>query len=328
MVNPADAHPDLLDGTLSAKGDLEEDEKPKRSFFRFPTALEPWFAAKKELTERTGLMIGGSYGLLWQNFSETPLDDRDAIGHKFTFNLSYPLVNRGSPDALWFEMAVEDRQGLFGTPLPPLQAGIAAGSIVPTAATWGEFSLGVTQAYPRQSLFNNSFQSSIGKLFAPNYVNSFPFFDDNRQFFSEAFSTSPTIAAALRGFGAVAAWYPTEGGFYVEGGMYTARSDDNGITIDDFLSVPEHFYHVEVGWSGLASVSSALPLQARGPMDTNNVHVMAWHRDDLKDRVTLVREPEAHGVAFNANWMIRDDVMVSEECENLRQRESFWTQGG
>jgi hypothetical protein len=31
-------------------------------------------------------------------------------------------------------------------------------------------------------------------VFAPNFVDAYPFFDDNRQFLNLVFSTSPTIA--------------------------------------------------------------------------------------------------------------------------------------
>ncbi len=55
------------------------------------------------------------------------------------------------------DVVVEDR-GPIGTDNPPLQAGILAGSIVPTAATWGDFNLGITQLYIRQNLFDNRFR--------------------------------------------------------------------------------------------------------------------------------------------------------------------------
>ncbi|MDP3591091.1 hypothetical protein, partial [Phenylobacterium sp.] len=183
-------YPNLLDTTLSVEGDLAESDAPHRSFLRGQTLLGPWFAWKQQLTQNTGLSIGGSWGLLYQNYSVSRIGERDAVGSKFTFNLSYVLANRGQANALTFDMAVEDRRP-FGTDLAPLQAGVGAGSGVPTAATWGDFSLGVTQAYVRQNLANNRYQYAVGKVFAPNFVNPYPFFDDNRQFLSLAFSTSP-----------------------------------------------------------------------------------------------------------------------------------------
>jgi hypothetical protein len=93
-------------------------------------------------------------GRALQSYSSTPINEKNAVGSKFALNFSYDLWNRNRPDALTFEMAVEDRRPL-GTDLPPLFAGLGAGSIVPTAATRSEFDLGITQAYIRQSVLQN-----------------------------------------------------------------------------------------------------------------------------------------------------------------------------
>jgi porin len=294
--------PLLLDGTLSAGGDLLEEETPHTGFFRLPTALDDWFAWKAQMRRDYGFSIGGSYMVLWQNYSSSRIGQFNAVGSKFTLNLGYDILNRNAPDALTFDMAVEDRRAL-GTQLPPLQAGIGAGSIVPTASTYGQFDLGITQAYIRQNLDNNRFQYTIGKIFAPNFVDAYPFFDDNRQFLSQAFSTSPTIASPLRGFGAVAAAYPTDGGLYVMPGMFTSNSDDTGSTIGDFFNTNEHFYMLEVGSSGLSG--SGVPIHARGPMDANNIHLTGWYNDGTADGSV----PKSHGVAFNVNQMVGEDIM-------------------
>lgn len=294
-------YPDLLDGTLSAKGDLEEDEAPKSGHLRLPTLLDPWFAYKAMIREKYGISIGGSYGVLWQNYQESLLGEDNSVGSKFTLNLSAELLNRGAPDALSFDMAVEDRRPL-GTDQPPLFAGLMAGSITATAATWGDFNLGITQAYVRQNLFDGRFQYAVGKLFAPNFVNAYPFFDDNRQFLNQIFATSPTIAVPLRGFGLTGAVYPTDGNFYVSAGMYTPYSSDTGATIDDFFTRNQYFYNAEFGVSSLAA--SGVPVQARGPMDANNYHISTWYRDELDDGT-----PEAYGVAFNANQMVGTNFM-------------------
>lgn len=294
-------YPNLLDTTLSVEGDLAESDAPHSSFLRGETLLGPWFAWKQRLAENTGLSIGGSWGLLYQNYSVSAIDQRDAVGSKFTFNLSYDLANRGQANALTFDMAVEDRRP-FGTDLAPLQAGIGAGSGVPTAATWGDFELGVTQAYVRQNLAGNRYQYAVGKVFAPNFVNPYPFFDDNRQFLSLAFSTSPTIAVPLRGFGFVGAAYPTDGNLYLKSGMFTAHSSDTGLTVDDFFNKDEHFYFFEAGWSGFAGMG--VPIHGRGPMDRNNFHITSWYRDALSNG-----SPRAYGFAFNANFMAGQNTM-------------------
>ncbi|MGL6044724.1 MAG: hypothetical protein ACRC1J_12450, partial [Sandaracinobacteroides sp.] len=154
-------YPDLLDGTLGVQGDLQEDETPRTSLTNTQPSLPPWFAFKRRFEERTGINFGGSYGVLVQNYSETLTGEDTAFGHKFTFNASAALANRGKPNALTFDIAIEDRRPL-GTDFAPLQGGILAGSGVPTAATWGDFSLGITQAYIRQTVAGGKFQYTIG----------------------------------------------------------------------------------------------------------------------------------------------------------------------
>lgn len=297
--------PDLLDGTLSGEGDLIDDEAPHSSWLRFDGVLQPWMDFKARFREDTGINFSGSYGVLGQDYSESASDIDDSVGGKLTLNFSRDLLFAGTPDALTLDVVVEQR-GPIGTEFAPLQAGILSGSITPTAATWGDFDLGLTQFYIRQNLANNHFQYTIGKIFAPNFINAYPFFDDNRQFLNQTFSTSPTIPSPLRGFGAVAAWYPTDSGAYVQGGVFTANSDDTGITVDNFFEDGELFYSVEVGWSSLARTGT--PIQARGPMDTNNVHLNFWYKDAQPDAVRIF-QPDAKGVAFNANYMAGDSVM-------------------
>ncbi len=298
------AKPDLLDGSLSAKGELEEDEATAEQ-----SPLPPLAAAKQRFQERSGITFGGSFGVLWQGYSSTIVGQGQANGGKFAFDLNAPIANQGKPNNLTFDMAVEAR-GPLGTDFAPLQSGILAGSGVPTAATWGNFDIGITQAYLRQSLAGNRFQWTIGKLFAPNYVDAYPFFDDNRQFLNLAFATSPTIAVPLRGFGFVLAGYPGQNNVYLTGGMFTSNSSDTGSTIGDFFSRPEHFYFVEAGQTSFAR--AGVPINARGPLDSNNIHITFWYRDPLAPRGPgdLLRpSPEAYGVAFSANHTVGENVM-------------------
>lgn len=300
-VAEREPYPDLLGGTLSAQGDLEEDSAKPTGRFRRDTGMGPWFAWKQQLRQDTGLSVGGSWMMLWQTYSNSAIDEHHSVGSKLTLNFSYDLFNRGQANAMALDVAVEDRRPV-GTDLAPLHAGMGAGSMIPTAATYGDFSLGVTQAYIRQNLADNRFQYTFGRIFAPNFLNAYPLFDDNRQFLTQAFSTSPTIASPLRGFGAVAAWYPTRGGLYIKPGMFTVHSRDTGNTIDNFFNTSEHFYMLEVGWSALARTGT--PIQARAAMDANNVHLVAWYKDPEANGL-----PRARGVAFNANRMLGANLM-------------------
>jgi hypothetical protein len=300
------AYPDMLDGTLAVQGDLSDDDVDRPGRFRFDSVLGPWEDWKEDFRQSSGITVGGSLGILWQNYTDPLFGEEDAVGYKLTLNFSRAILNAGRPDALVFDLAVEER-GAIWTDLPPLQAGIAAGNTVPTAATWGDFDLGITQAYVRQNLFDNSFQYAVGKIFAPNFVNAYPFFDDNRQFLNQNFSTSPTIATALRGFGAVALWFPTDTGLYVQAGVYTANSDDTGSTIETFFRDDEYFSHIDIGWSALAR--RGVPVQGRGPMDPANVHLTFWHKDAQANPSLSVNGPEMEGVAFNVNLPIGDNGM-------------------
>ncbi len=314
VVTPSDLdegqYPLLLDGTLSGDGDLKEDEAPHSGLFRFDSVLGPYEAFKANVREKTGINFGGSWGVLYQNYSDlSPFlggTENDSVGQKFTLNLSKDLYHAGQADALSFDLVIEDR-GPIGTDNPPLQAGLLTGSIVPTAATWGDFNLGITQAYIRQNLMENKVQYTVGKIFAPNFIDAYPFFDDNRQFLNQSFSTSPTIASPLRGAGAVATVYPTSGNLYVLGGIYSANSSDTGWTVDEVFDTGELFYQLEVGWSVLAR--SGVPVQARGPMDSNNVHLTGWYKDSQPDQSNATLQPQARGLAFNANFTVGESLM-------------------
>lgn len=292
-------YPDLLDGSLSALGDLEDDYSETTS--RLQSGLQSWFAWKRRLKQEHGFGFSASWGVLWQNYTNSAIAQPNAVGSKVTINLSYDLFKHNEPGAFSVDMAVEDRRAL-GTALPPLQAGIGAGSIVPTAASWGQFDIGITQLYVRQSLRSNRFQYAVGKIFGPNYVDPYPFFDDNRQFLSQQFSTSTTCQCPLRGFGGVAAWFPTEDGLYLKGGMFTSNSSDTGSTISDFFTKNEHFYMFEVGLSGLAGKGT--PIQMRGPTDANNIHVTGWYRDATNTT------PHSYGVLFNVNQKLDERFLL------------------
>ena len=78
-------------------------------------------------------------------------------------------------------------------------------------------------------------------------------------------------------------------------------------TLDEVFDTGELFYQLEVGWSALAR--SGVPVQARGPMDSNNVHVTGWYKDSQPDQSNVTLQPQARGLAFNANWMVGDNLM-------------------
>jgi porin len=69
----------------------------------------------------------------------------------------------------------------------------------------------------------------------------------------------------------------------------------------------ELFYQLEVGWSALAR--TGVPVQARGPMDSNNIHLTGWYKDAQPDQSNVTLRPQARGLAFNANMTAGDNLM-------------------
>ena len=104
----------------------------------------------------------------------------------------------------------------------------------------------------------------------------------------------------------MATWFP-KANYYILGGVYSANSSDTGTTIDEVFDTGELFCQVEVGWSALAR--SGVPVQARGPMDSNNIHLTAWYKDAQPGQENPTLRPEARGLAFNANMTVGDSLM-------------------
>jgi hypothetical protein len=63
--------PQLLMGTMGVEGDLIEDRTPRTTVTNAAPALSPWMTWKAGVQARTGITFGGSYGVLWQSFSNS-----------------------------------------------------------------------------------------------------------------------------------------------------------------------------------------------------------------------------------------------------------------
>lgn len=117
------AFPDILETTLSVEGDLADEAIPQTTLTSTTPQVSPWQAWKNRVRDKTGITFGGPYGILWQHYSASRFGDENAVGSKFAFNASADLTNRGAPNALKFDIAVEDRRAL-GTEFPPLSSAI------------------------------------------------------------------------------------------------------------------------------------------------------------------------------------------------------------
>jgi hypothetical protein len=62
-------------------------------------ALENYFDWKKKLDEERGFRFSASWGVLWQNYTNSRIAEPNAVGSKVTINLSYDLFKHNEPNA-------------------------------------------------------------------------------------------------------------------------------------------------------------------------------------------------------------------------------------
>ena len=295
--------PDLLDGTLSGLGDEEDDDSPKSSWLRFPSPLQPWLDFKQQvLLQQYGLLIGGSEGILGQDYSSSLTGQHDAVGQKFTLNVGQQLLWQGTPQALWIEAVIEDR-GPVGTEFAPLQAGLQdrlqhrdranLGRLQPRrdAALFAPEPVRQPLPVRCREAFRAKLRQSLSSVRRQPPVPQSDLHDERHD---------PGSLARLRRRRSIVS---DQFRALRQGGIYTVYSDDVGFTADSFFNKPQYFTHLELGWSGTAA--SGTPIQARGPMDANNFSVTLWNKDAEQNGPAA-----AHGVAFNANYLVQDNVMV------------------
>ncbi len=290
---------------VTTRGRLRKETKPKTGGLievpAWAAAQFDWYKFKKDVTEKTGVTFGGAYAALAQTYSDSLVGEKAAYGSRLKINFSTDLIGRGTENVGSLNMSVEDRRAIVND-ISLQQAGIAAGSVLPTAAVWSDFGFGITQLYWSQRLFDNQVAFDVGRLFAPAYIDAYPLFDDSRQFLNISFSTNPTVVTPVRGAGAVVNAFVTED-FYARAGIYNANSEDTSSTLGNLFSEFETFQHLEIGWTG--DVTRRLGLSAQGVSDMDNIHLMVWHKDNQEDRGI----DESAGVTFSANVLLTESFM-------------------
>lgn len=91
--------------------------------------------------------------------------------------------------------------------------------------------------------------------------------------------------------------------FYLRAGIYNASSCDTCSTVSNLFDNWETFQHIELGWSG--NPRRPASLVGASVTDTDNFHVVFWH----KDNQAAANVAESKGVAFNANFQLNENVM-------------------
>ncbi len=257
---------------LDVEGILDRNAAPKESTFDFPgidRALEPWFAYKERVYERTGLRFGFDYQLVAQKGNNSVGDD-SAVGGFARFFGTWELTGRDTDRNGSLVFHVQNRHRI-GSGIAPEELGPNFGYAGITAPDFSNQGFGVTELYWRQRWQGErTVELRAGRLNAFGYFNVTPASDSNTSFMNSTIILSNTVSYPAAGSLGVAAFVGLPNNYYVIGTINDANGsyDEYGF---DSLGEGDFFKGVEFGWSN------------RGVSDDtfrfDNVHIALWHRD-------------------------------------------------
>ena len=277
-------------GPTSVGGQLAEDATvvPQFRLQALQDLFDPWYQFKQRLNDHVGLQFGIAETMLYQAATNSPGASDAASGIIELFG-QWELLGRGTCHPGLLVYKGENRHQI-GTALTPQALGMEAGSVLPTAPPYGEFSFTVTNLFWKQYFFDRQAVIVAGRVDPTDFVDIYALSNTKTQFSNLAFSANPTIAFPNQGLG-IAAGAMLTNRIYLQGGLTDANGQPTRSGFDTFFDDSEYFSYVELG------VTSS---QDRIYLD--NVHVTLWHTDARQDAGT----PEGWGVAFTAQQFVCD----------------------
>ena len=290
----------LRRGPASPEVRIQESEANEQAagFLRRETMLGPWFDYKRKLRDEKGIGFGGGATLLYQNYSDSLVDENDALGSKIDLNGVYELFRRGTDEVGTFNISLESRNRVL-TDLSPAEAGAASGALNPTAVTYSNDELGIKQFFWQQNLFDNRFQYAAGRLFSPNYVDPYPLTNDNRYIVSYDLGINPTIPYPKSGLGAVGLVYLDDSA-YVGGGLLNANGSYSGNDFSSFIQDNEYFYFMELG--ATKNARKPVPFSTDRITNLDKISLTLWYKDDQKSR----QIDDSWGAGFTAHALLTE----------------------
>ncbi|MHC4939395.1 MAG: carbohydrate porin [Planctomycetota bacterium] len=282
-------------GPNSVGVQLKEDDFFKRPPFRFPVldrALEPWFAWKGRLNERTGFAFSPDYTVVYLVADQSPGEDQAAGGLARLFG-SWTPVGRGTANTGSLVFKVEHRHRF--SDIPPSQLGFEAGAASLIAAPWGNQGWLLTNFYWHQKLLEGRFAFLAGFVDATDYLNVYGLASPWLHFLNLEFETGVTIPIPNQGLGFVAAGWLTDN-VYLVGGLADSNSDptDPGQSFETFFRDHEYLVHAELGW-----------VSSRDNRYLDNIHLTWWHADER----TKTDTPDGWGLNFSATKFLHGRYM-------------------
>jgi porin len=292
-VSIADTIPQF-GGPSSVGGTIVEDAQNRTA--PVPDApraspLEGWFAFKERLTKEHGFTPGFDYTGLYQHYSDSPADEKDAAGGIARAYGTWAFAGRESGNTTSLTYKVENRHRI-STDLAPQGAGIAAGSTLPTGTAFSNTQNLLTNLFLQQRLAGGKMTVQAGMIDVTDFVDVYGLISPWQHFQNLAFLTSPAISAPNQGLG-IAGGAMLTSNIYAIGSLADANGDPTLSVnpLDSFFDTSEYFTSAEVGWTS-----------EQGRIYLDNVHLTYWHADARK----AAGVEESEGVTFSAARYIND----------------------
>lgn len=280
-------------GPDSVGAQLAEDSAERQPLLSF-SFLDPWFAGKTALQERTGVTFGLDYSAVYLHATESPGEDSNASGMVRFFG-TWDLFGRETEHPGSLVWKAEHRHAY--TESPPSALSFDMGYVGLFAPPFNDDDTRVTNLYWKQRFMGGRIALTAGFLDATDYVDAYALASPWLHFLNLTFS-SGSASIALPGdamLGIAAAGMLTEN-FYAIAGVGDANADPNDPFegFNTFFNDNEYFTSLELGWT-----------TSPERIILDNVHVTAWHVDARRDAGT----PEGWGINFSASTYLNEHWM-------------------
>jgi porin len=275
-------NPARFGGPNSVEETLSEDrEDVARSRF------ERWKRWKEGIYEHYGLKFSFEYNALGQGYSNSAAgDDWSASGNARFFG-SWTLVGKDGPNHGSLVFRVDNRHRY--TRLAPQDAGIVAGSVLPTGSMFSGREWGLVNLQWSQAILEGRGGFVVGFTPADDYFHAYALASPLTAFSNLAFSVGGEVAIPDTGLGIAAGTMLGEH-WYWKGGIHDANGDSTNPSFDVFHDW-EFYKNLEIGWTS-----------GQEKLFVNNLHIGVWHADERN----AAGVPESWGIVGNVSWYIEE----------------------
>lgn len=275
-----------LTSPTSVQEELEENR-----LNALPKGMDRWEGWKDSLKERTGFEFSLEYNSLLQGYSQRGFGDDLASGGLFRLSGRWTVLNRGTDHYGALVYRVDHRHAY--TDLSPQDAGVAAGSALPTATLFSDREWGLVNLHWTQSILGGRAGYAVGWFPADDYFHSYALANPLTAFSNLAFSVGADFGLPDSGLG-IAAVGMLGDHWYAKGGVHDANGSASDPNVDVFGDW-ELYKNLEIGWT-----------TDKDRVFLDNFHLGIWHADER----SVAGVPEGWGIVGNASWYFEDSELL------------------